>query len=108
MGIINNETFKVFDWHKAARLIREQSPIVAEAGLAEDWRWTGGTIWEAGKPVEITTTYVYLASTWATPVLYLDGVEIPCWKRQCDTPDWHAKTFWPDSALQILQNKEEK
>ena len=27
----------VFDWNKAARLIKERKPFVASAGLRDDW-----------------------------------------------------------------------
>lgn len=41
----------VFDWDKAARLIQEKKPKWATAGLRGDWEYTGGTIYEDGKPV---------------------------------------------------------
>jgi hypothetical protein len=51
----------VFDWVKAAKLIKERKPIIASAGLCSDWEWTGGTIYENGKPVKKEDTYTYLA-----------------------------------------------
>lgn len=32
----------VFDWDKAARIIRERKPSTAAAGLSGDWEYTGG------------------------------------------------------------------
>jgi hypothetical protein len=94
------EPLKVFDWDKAARLIKERQPEVAGAGLQSDWEWTGGIIYNAG---EINTEdYTYLASTWATPELSLDGEIVPCWKTQSDTPNWGSSTKWPPSAVEIL------
>lgn len=61
----------VFDWNKAAELIRERKPIEASAGLREDWEYTGGIIYKKGVPV--TDSYTYLSSTWAVPELKLDG-----------------------------------
>jgi hypothetical protein len=92
----------VFDWDKAAKLISERKPLVASAGLAGDWEYTGGSIYRDGKPVPRENTYTYLASTWATPELDLDGDVIPCWKFWDDTPNWHSDTYWPESALKIL------
>ena len=98
------DTIKVFDWDKAARIIKEQGITEADAGLSEDFGNTGGTILENGKP--IIESYTYLASTWATPVLVTsdldDGLtEIPCYIMQSQT-EWNAKTKWPQSALNIL------
>ena len=63
---------RVFDWTKAAHLIKEQKPDVAEAGLAGDWEYTGGIIYEDGKPDK--KSYTYLASLWAIPQIKLDGI----------------------------------
>jgi len=64
---------KVFDWVKAARIIKERAAKNASAGLAGDWEWTGGEIFSNGAPVPQDDTYVYLASTWATTELVVDG-----------------------------------
>lgn len=92
----------VFDWHTAARLIRERKPSVAAAGLSQDWEWTGGEIYRDGQVVD---DYTYLASTWATPELSLDGEIIDCWLLKSETDDWDAKTHWPESALKILRGE---
>lgn len=97
---------KVFDWHKAARLIREIKPATASAGLSGDWEWTGGDIYKDGKPVDQDDTYVYLASSWATPELELDGEPQDCFLPMNEAPDWDSKTYWPDSALAILLGDE--
>ena len=91
----------VFDWDKAARLIKERKPKLARAGLENDFEWTGGTIWQNGKPVKNDSTY--LSSTWATPILELDyGEEIPCYIMEHET-NWDSDTKWPDSALAIIE-----
>ena len=92
-------TMRVFDWDKAAELIRDRKPQYAAAGLLEDWEWTGGVIYEDGKIV--TTSYTYLASTWATPELYIDGEAIPCWVWETETK-YNSDTKWPKSARDIL------
>lgn len=92
---------RVFDWDKAAELIRERKPKQAGAGLSGDWEWTGGTIFEDGKPV--TDSYTYLESNWATPELELDGETIDCWRYVDETDGWNADTKWPESALKILE-----
>ncbi len=94
----------VFDWHKAAELIRDTGAKSASAGLRGDWDYTGGAILENGKPVASQDTYTYLASTWATPELELDdGARMPCYRMQSECPDWGAATYWPDTALAIVK-----
>ena len=94
---------KVFDWNKAAELIKKNKPKEASAGLQSDWEWTGGLIFKDGKPV--TDEYTYLSSTWATPELDMDGEIVDCYKMQSETPRWHSATKWPKSALKILEDK---
>lgn len=92
----------VFDWDKAACLIKENMPEKASAGLSGDWEWTGGTIFKDGEPKH--DSYTFLASTWATPELYLDGTLIECYKMQSEAPDWNSDTKWPESSLNILKS----
>jgi len=92
----------VFDWNKAAKLIRKMKAQEASAGLSGDWEWTGGTIFQDGKPYKEEYGQPYLASTWATPELDIDGKIFACYKMQSKTDNWDADTFWPESALKIL------
>lgn len=101
MGQANRgKELMVFDWDKAAEIIRERKPEYAFAGLCSDWEWTGGTIYKNGEPVK--DSYTYLASTWATPELEIDGEIIDCYKMQSETPNWDSDTKWPESSLAIL------
>ena len=90
----------VFDWDKAARLIKERKAENASAGLSGDWEHTGGDIYRDSKP--IYDSYTYLASTWATPEIEIDGEVFSCYKMQSEAPDWDSGTKWPQSALDIL------
>lgn len=106
-GLANQgRPLKVFDWNKAAEMLKAQQPGYAEAGLDGDWGATGGTIWSHGKPVTKDATYTYLASNWATPCIEINGERIPCWIAEADVPtEWGddpAKVYWPASALQIV------
>lgn len=91
----------VFDWRKAAEIIRDRQPAYAAAGLESDWEWTGGTIYENGAPASEGGTY--LSSTWAVPELEIDDERFPCWRPQSEVPEWGSDTFWPDEALAILK-----
>lgn len=89
----------VFDWVKAAKLISENRDSTIRAGLAGDWEYTGGTIWKNGKPAK---GYTYLASTWATPEIEIDGCTEDCYVMESVHPDWDADTYFPPEALEIL------
>ena len=92
----------VFDWVKAAQIIKERGAKTASAGLSGDWEWTGGRILADGKPVLKDDTYTYLASNWATPELEVDGEIIDCYRMASETPGWGSGSYWPDEALAIL------
>lgn len=93
---------KVFDWEKAARLIRERGAKEASAGLAGDWEYTGGPILANGRPVPKDETYTYLASNHATPLLEIDGEAVDCFRLESQTPGWGSDTYWPPEAMAIL------
>lgn len=92
---------RVFDWDKAAQLIKERGATDASAGLAEDWEYTGGTILKDGQPAQDAFSTLYLASNWATPALILDEF-FECWRYSEEVPGWNEETFWPPSARGIL------
>jgi hypothetical protein len=102
-GIANRERERmVFDWDEAARLIKESKCKTARAGLCSDWEWTGGLIYQDGKP--FYEDYTYLASTWAEPEIKLGNrKKQPCFKLELLTPGWGSETKWPKSALEILE-----
>ena len=91
----------VFDWVKAAKLIKEHKPTLAQAGLQGDWEWTGGTIFVGGKPV--LDSYTYLSSNHAAPEIDLDGARFPCYCMQSDQPTFGSDTKWPAEALAIIK-----
>ena len=95
------KTPMVFDWDKAARLIKERKPNIVKAGLERDWGYTGGTIYKDGNPVK--DSYTYLASTWATPQISLDGKVESCYVMKSKKVKWDCSTKWPQSALDILK-----
>ena len=100
------EIFMAFDWDKAAKIIKEKfethKDLVAEAGLEGDWNYTGGYIFEDGKPT--SENYTYLKSNWAVPTLILtcdgDSEEIECWIEGNDR--FTSDTKWDDISLKIL------
>lgn len=107
-GAINrNNPVKAFDWDKAAAKIKELLPsypnLTAEAGLQGDWDYTGGIIFEDGKPN--SESYTYLASTWAIPTLIItaDGeelIEMPCYTNK--SKRFNSESKWDKASLKIL------
>lgn len=103
MGTANRDKESmVFDWEKAARLIKERGASNASAGLRGDWEWTGGQILADGKPVPREETFTFLSSTWAVPELEIDGETIDCYRMQSEVPGWNSDTYWPPEALALL------
>lgn len=96
-----------FDWDKAATAIKEiyktHPSLLAEAGLQGDWKYTGGIIFEDGKPTN--ENYTYLSSNWAIPTLILswDGqeqLEFECWREEDER--FCCYTKWDETSLNIL------
>ena len=78
------------DWERAKELIKQNPNSVIYAGLKEDWNNTSGLIFAKGN---YYNGYVFGCSTWATPILDIDGMEIECWtyeetKEGSGKPDW--------------------
>lgn len=94
----------VFDWHKAAKELRDRGAKFADAGLAEDWFHTAGPILKDGEPF-IAEFGPYLSSYWATPVLSIENEDGSELRIVCATESdkWNADTIWPESALSIFQ-----
>jgi len=104
MGQVNKgKESMVFDWDKAAEIIKERGAVAASAGLSGDWEWTGGPILADGRPVPEEDTYVYLASTWAEPELHIEDEVLECYRMADQSPGWGDSTYWPPSALAILK-----
>lgn len=102
MGEVHmNDPLMVFDWDKAAQILVERMPRFAIAGLEDDFEYTAGLIWCDGKPYN--KDYTYLASTWARPMLEIDGEHIECWRFQSEVPEWNSGTKWPKSSLEIVK-----
>lgn len=90
---------KVFDWDKAAKICRKNlNAEEIRAGLHLDMEYTATTIMVRG---DIVVGGGYLSSTWAIPVIEIDGVEQECW-TWADETEWDEDTMWPDSARKIL------
>lgn len=101
---------KVFDWIKAANILKERQPKEAVAGLQNNLEHTSGLIWRDGKPCPKEETYTYLSSSRATPVLFLDEEPgIDCWiDLDFDNPfGWTCSTYWPKEALAVLYDQPE-
>ena len=88
----------VFDWVTAAKIIRDEKPDEAWAGLAGDWGCDYAVIFRNGEIVEDCDTY--LASTWAVPQIQINGYFRDCYVTETE---WGPETKWPDEARAILK-----
>lgn len=102
---------KTFDWDLAAKHIREHllthPDLKAEAGLQDDWEYTGGVIFDNGQPV--TDSYTELSSNWATPTLILswDGeeqIELDCYTTD-PTTRFSSDSKWDEISLAVLNGE---
>lgn len=87
----------VFDWVKAAQMIKALNANEASAGLDGNWEWTAGCIYQDGRPVLNATPF--LASAFLTPKLLIAGELHECFVMEDDRPDWNEHTVWPPEAL---------
>lgn len=81
---------RYMDWEKVKKIIETHQNAIIYAGLREDWNNTSGLIYAKGK---YYNGYVFGASSWATPIVDVDGVEIECWTTEetiegADKPSW--------------------
>lgn len=79
---------KYMDWNKVKQVVKEHPDSVIYAGLMEDWNNTSGLIYAKGKYYD---GYVYGCSSWATPIVDVDGEEIECYTYDAgssDKPEW--------------------
>jgi len=105
-AISEGKPMRVFDWDKAAKILRAERASEAYAYLEEDEDCTGGYILRDGEIIK--NEYTYLASIWARPMLRIDGCkDIPCYRNEEDTPGWDEYTKWPESALEIFFGEKE-
>jgi hypothetical protein len=84
------------DWDKLKEFIETNKNELSsvEAGLAEDWEYTSGEVWNSKDGyIKKADTYVYGASKWATPsvhVTFKDGEikTLECWKLGENADDY--------------------
>lgn len=81
---------KYMDWERVKELIKQNPNSEIYAGLMEDWNNTSGLIFAKGNYYD---GYVYGSSTWATPILDIDGMEIECWTYE-ETEEGSGKPDW--------------
>lgn len=109
-GVVNRalgNPLRTFNWDKAAIIIREyfnlHPDLKAEAGLQGDWDYTGGVIFENGKPTN--DEYTYLSSNWSIPTLILswDGCEQKEIELYCDEDSrFYSSSKWDETSLSFL------
>ena len=89
---------RYMDWQKVQQIVNEHPDSVIYAGLQEDWGYTSGLIFAKGKYYD---GYVYGCSSWATPIVDVDGVEIECWTYE-ETEEKSDKPTWWGNGQELL------
>lgn len=82
---------KYMDWKKVQQIVDENPNAVIYAGLQEDWNNTSGLIFAKG---EYYRGYVFGCSSWATPIVDVDGEEIECWTYEPTEEGSSRPTWW--------------
>ena len=80
------------DWEKVQKIVDGNPSATIYAGLREDWGNTSGLIYAKG---EYYSEYAYCASSWATPIVDVDGEEIECWTYEKTKEGAHLPSWWP-------------
>lgn len=76
--------FKTLDWNKAREICKTYPNSEIKAGIAEDWRYTYGVIFDNGEYKDEENCLsdecgICVSSRWGTPVLVIDnGNPIEC------------------------------
>jgi hypothetical protein len=83
---------KYMDWQKVQQIVDKNPDAVIYAGLQEDWGYTSDLIYAKGKYYK--GTYVYGCSTWATPIVDVDGEEIECYTLEKTVEDSGMPKWW--------------
>ena len=79
-----NGKMKTLDWKKAREICEANPNSEIKAGIAEDWRFTHGVIFDKGEykneeNCESSDCGICLSSRWGTPVLVIDdGDPLEC------------------------------
>lgn len=102
LGMLGPETLgytrgelKFFDWAKAKDIIdnavAENPSCRISVGLREDWNNTSDVVYDGGKWCE--ATWFYGCSSWATPIIDIEGEEIECWTYE-ETKERDSVAQW--------------
>lgn len=85
--------YKTLDWEKAREICIKNPTSEIQAGIAEDWKYTSGVIFDNGEykdneTCEASECGLCVSSRWGTPAIVIDnGEPIECSKL---TDDWES------------------
>lgn len=94
---------KYMDWDKIKTIIDQNPNSVVYAGLLEDWGNTSGLIYARGKYYDGD---VYGCSTWATPIVDVDGDEIECYVLEEPEDFSSGKPKWWGNGQQLYDEED--
>ena len=92
----------VFDWEKAAEVLRERQPVAASVSfIGKHERTEPVLIYRDGEPTPDPRTFCPY-DAFDKPTLLIDGDEIECFRLENTITTWAIDEYWPESARRIL------
>lgn len=96
----------IFDWNKAATIIKANNPKKAYAYVGSLRKHTEVTIWQNDTIMPKTPSFLISYDNFGGGIhLGCDGFATPCSVLLSNTDGWNRDTWWPASAVEILNGK---
>jgi hypothetical protein len=97
----------IFDWNKAARILRERKPSMATAYIGGMREHTEVSIWVNHGPLLGCNAFLLSHDICGYQPRLDCGADYAtdCAIKINDTDDWGPDTWWPESAIDILKGK---
>lgn len=105
--------YKIIDWQLVAKLVAAAKPTSEVlVGIEEDWSSTATAIFDNG--TLIISDSVQQWSSWGTPVIRINGVQIKCYKMVTESyiynrkhVTWPYNLTWPLYSMFNVRTEEE-
>lgn len=102
--IVDAARVRVFDWDRAAALIKATGARTALAGIDKDWVSSSDSIFEDGRARADSACQAWTENPAMSPCLVLDGKRISCYKEMWagDISLADRKAIWPGRSAEAL------
>lgn len=102
--IVDAARVRVFDWDRAAALIKATGAQTALAGIDKDWLSSSDSIFDDGRARVDSACQAWTENPNMSPCLELDGKRMPCFKEMwvSDITVADRRAIWPGRSAEIL------